>query len=179
MARDLAAARLSWRGAVALGVLVSLAAASVHVAWGGVAAPVSARWSEVPSGSEVAAILPALYAQKTVAFSPDALVTRPLFSPDRKSRIKVEPVPEPQTFEPPAPPLPPAPPSYLVDGIMVSGEIRKTLLRRRPREPGQWLNQGDTTQEGWTIASIKADGIVLEQGGRAVAMSLRAARRIH
>jgi hypothetical protein len=125
---------------------------------------------------EVSLILPGLHADRAPAFAPEALVARPVFSATRRPRGEIEPVPEPEAPEPAAPPHPPAPPSYLVDGVMVFAETRKILLRRQPREPGQWLSQGDTTQEGWTILSIRADEIVLEQGGQSVAMSPRTRR---
>jgi hypothetical protein len=127
---------------------------------------------------DVAAILPALHAEGATTFTPGVLIARPLFSPNRKPRGQIEPTPEPEVAEPAAPPPPPAPPSYLVDGVMVFAETRKILLRHQPREPGQWLSQGDTTRDGWTIVSIRADEIVLEQGGRSVAMAPRTRRSI-
>ncbi|MGF9759501.1 hypothetical protein AAII07_30340 [Microvirga sp. 0TCS3.31] len=124
------------------------------------------------------AILPALHAKGGPAFTPEALIARPLFAPNRKPREEIEPAPEPEVAEQSAPPPPPAPPSYIVDGVMVFAETRKILLRHQPREPGQWLSEGDTTGDGWTIVSIGPDEIVLEQGGRSVAMSPRTRRSI-
>ena len=127
---------------------------------------------------EGAAILSSLRAEGTPAFTPEALIARPLFAPNRKPREEMEPVAEPEVAESAAPPPPAAPPSYLVDGVMVFADTRKILLRHQPREPGQWLSQGDTTRDGWTIVSIRADEIVLEQDGRSVAMSPRTRRSI-
>jgi hypothetical protein len=178
MDAGLARTRTSWRGAVALCATVALAAGSVHVAWGGVGAPPPAAQPSPAAGLEVSVILPALHAERTPAFTPESLIARPVFSATRRPREEIAPALEAEAPEPAAAPAPPAPPSYLVDGVMVFAETRKILLRRQPREPGQWLSQGDTTQEGWTILSIRADEIVLEQGGRSVAMSPRMRRSL-
>ena len=167
---------MSWRGALALCVLVSLAAGSIHVAWGAMMSPLPVARSGPLGPSEVAAILPALHAEAAPAFTPEALIGRPLFAPNRRPREEIEPLPEPEVAESAAPPPPPAPPPYLVDGVMVFAETRKILLRNQPREQGQWLSQGDTTQDGWTIVSIRADEIVLQQGERSVAMAPRTRR---
>jgi hypothetical protein len=178
MDRELAGARPSWHGALALCTLVGLAAGSIHVAWGGVRSPPPVARTAPIGAHEVSSILQALHAKGGAAFTPEALIARPLFAPNRKPYEEIEPTPEPELAEQPAPPPPPAPPSYLVDGVMVFAQTRKILLRHQPREPGQWLSQGDTTGEGWTIVSIEPNEVVLKQDGRSVTLSPRTRRSI-
>jgi hypothetical protein len=179
MARRLGLPAMSPIRAGALCALVALSSGSVHLAWGSVADTfIVDKTGHEPS--VMAPMLAAFQSNQDTGFTPDALIIRPLFSASRRPRARVEPVPEP----PPqvvsiAPPPEEPPPVYIVGGVIVSSGIRKILLRREPREPAKWLNQGEMTGEGWTIASIRADAVVLERGGREVEMPLRVSAVSH
>ena len=73
---------MSWRGALALCVLVGLAAGSIHVALGAVMSPLPVARSGPLGPSEVAAILPALHEAAAQAFAPESLIVGPLFAPN-------------------------------------------------------------------------------------------------
>jgi hypothetical protein len=173
MARRLILSAASLVKAGAVCALVALSTGSVHLAWGSVAHPLPAV-SLDPKPSETSGMLVALQAGGETNFAPNALLARPLFSPSRRQPVQAEPIvetPAEVVSVAPAPEEPP--PSYIVGGLVVSAEVRKILLRREQREAAKWLSQGDMTGEGWTIVSIKPDGVVLERGGREFAVPLR------
>jgi hypothetical protein len=174
MARRLGLSATSLIKSVALCGLVAISSGSVHLAWGSVSDTVTTEQTE-QAGAGPLPMLAALQQSEEIAFAPDALVARPLFSATRRPRATVDPVVEPTPeIVSIAPPPEEPPPVYIVGGVIVSTGVRKILLRRELREPAKWLSQGEMTGEGWTIASIRSDGVVLKRGEREVAMPFRA-----
>jgi hypothetical protein len=164
------ASRLHW---TALCTLAVLALGAGYFAWSTVTDPLVIASSRQINRTAPVSILAALQPSGPAALAPDTLATRPLFSPSRRRHVEPPPEPEPARVEEPAPVSTVPPPTYIIGGVIVAPDVRKTLLRREPREPGRWLSQGEITQDGWTIVSVRADGIVLGQGGQEIAMPLR------
>jgi hypothetical protein len=65
------------------------------------------------------------------------------------------------------------PPNYIVNGIFVSAKYRKALLRTDKQVSGRWLNQGQSTDEGWAIVSINGWEVVLGRDLRRIVVPLR------
>lgn len=115
------------------------------------------------SGPKLAFVSPS---PTDVSKEQDDATRRPMFFASRRP------------FEPPRPP-PPAPPAaaaipvpkVIVDGVVIGGEIRKAHLRRQNEAEGQWNELGQTV-EGWRVAEIDENGIVLERDGRRAAIGL-------
>jgi hypothetical protein len=63
-------------------------------------------------------------------------------------------------------------PSYVMGGVVISSGLRKALLRSEPRQVGRWVSEGETTQNGWVITTIKPDGVILARGARKHAIPL-------
>jgi hypothetical protein len=173
MAGRLEFPRLSWLQAATLFGLAVLAAGSAQFAWRAAVVPLPAAGPSLSNTPASRPILAQLQPDARPTSAMAALTARPLFSPSRRPPVEDQPVPEPETILQATPPSEVPPPQYSVDGVMVSGALRKTLLRRRPREAGEWLHQGDTTREGWTVRAISAAGVVLQQGSREITMPLR------
>jgi len=57
-------------------------------------------------------------------------------------------------------------PNYVVGGIVIAPPTRKALLRAPNNKSGRWLDEGQTTPDGWTIQSVAADSVVLTNGPR-------------
>lgn len=155
--------------------LAMASAGSVHLAWSKVADPIVVGHGSLPEQTSVTMVLAALQPVGGPGFAPDALIARPLFSSSRRPKAPAEPVPEPVEAMPAAPPEVP-PPAYIIDGVIISDNIRKILLRRERREPGQWVSEGEKTREGWTVVSINANATVLKQGVREYSQPLRVGR---
>jgi hypothetical protein len=108
-------------------------------------------------------------------FEPKILIAAPLFAPTRTPARPVEPAP-PEA--PPPPPTVAAPmddspmPTYSVAGIVFSPGLRKALLRRDRSDSRQWLSQGESTSEGWTVSSISPEEVVLSRGARVIRLPL-------
>jgi hypothetical protein len=168
--------RTSWLRASVLCILAGMSVGSVHFAWGKITDPVAVKPGGSPRQSDPTTFLAALQPSGEESFTPDALIAKPLFAPSRRAAVESEPASEPVETLPAAPPEVP-PPSYIIDGVIVSADVRKILLRRAPREAGQWVSQGEKTREGWTIVSIRAEAAVLQQGGREYALPLRLRRQ--
>jgi hypothetical protein len=69
------------------------------------------------------------------------------------------------------------PPSYIVGGIVITPTTRKTLLRTQPREPGQWVGQGEMTAEGWTVSSVERETVLLGRDGSSFTLLLQGRTR--
>jgi hypothetical protein len=173
MVRKLNLPRASMLHWAVLGILAVPALGAVAFAWSTVTDPIAIASSRQINRTAPASILAALQPNGSAAFAPETLASRPLFSPSRRQHVEPPPEPEPARVEEPAPVLTVPPPAYIIGGVMVAPDVRKTLLRREPREPGRWLSQGEITPDGWTVVSVRADGVVLGQGGQEVAMPLR------
>jgi hypothetical protein len=161
---------LSVRGGLAALGLVGLAGSaawSVEFARASLLDPLDLAHEAGRGGREPGLQLAALAGSDSPAYEPGLLVTKPLFSPSRTP-------PAPPVAAPPPEPEPPPPvrveerppPRYIVGGVIVSPALRKTLLRKQKREPGQWLSQGEKTREGWTVATISPDEVILTRGER-------------
>jgi hypothetical protein len=162
-----------WFMGIGLAALAAVAAISVHFAWTSASAAIDAGPNARNLRPEPLRVA-ALQAGADSAFRPELLVTKPLFSPSR-------------TVPPPRPPAPPPvqpavrkeegpPPTYVVGGVILSATARKVLLRKKERDQGLWLSQGDTTKEGWAVAAIDSHGIVLARGERRITLPLSSGR---
>ena len=148
---------------------VAAATMGVHFAWTAIRTPLPSEPSGLQAG---AAGTPLDWPVLEVRDSPaNILFTRPVFSPDRtapSSAVAARVEPAPLVAESNDGP----PPSYIVGGVVISNDLRKTLLRREPREAGRWMTEGQTTQEGWRISSVRPDGITLSRGDREIGFAL-------
>ena len=96
----------------------------------------------------------------------DPVLARPIFSPSRK------PFEAPLAQAAITPPAPPPPdPTFVVDGIMLTGDARKAHLRQLQETDGRWYETGQVI-DGWMIAEIDAGGIVVEQAEWKLAIRL-------
>jgi hypothetical protein len=161
---------LSLRGGLATMALIGLAGLavlSVEFARASLLDPLEVSREAGRGGREPGLQLAALAGSDSPAYEPGLLVTKPLFSPSRTPPgppVAAAPEPEPE----PAPVVveEQPPPRYIVGGVIVSPALRKTLLRKQPREPGQWLSQGEKTRDGWTVATISPGEVILTRGER-------------
>jgi hypothetical protein len=141
--------------AVSVGFALSGATGAIHVDVGGLSTPTS--------GTSPLSVL----AAPDAPYIASALLARPVFSPSRSRPIE-------SSGEIAAPPPPPPPgrqeplaaPSYVVGGVIVAPGIRKTLLRQDGGEAGAWLRHGESTPDGWTVAFIAPDRVVVERLGQ-------------
>lgn len=172
MVKGLSIGRAGLAKAAGFAGLAAMAAFALTFAWRSLAAPI-----EPPPASAVTkaasitsdALAPPAEAPR---YQPGVLNARPLFSPSRRPPASVvarAPLPEPVVS-----PVMEPPPSYLIGGVVVSSGLSKALLRRQLREAGRWFSLGETTDEGWVVASIKPDRVTLARGGRQVALPLHA-----
>ncbi len=172
MARDLRTNRTALLQIGALCSVIAFSAALIQFAWAAAFQPIhtTASARKMAPGITVAA----LQLVSETPFEPDALLSRPLFSP---TRARPNPPPAPSEPEqsvsvepPPAPEL--EPPTYLVSGIVVGPAVHRTLLRTQTHEKGRWFEKGETTAEGWRIASVERQAVVLERSGRLFVLKL-------
>jgi hypothetical protein len=167
MARHLILARLLKAAGVA--AAAALAGLSVHFAYACLVDPLMSGGFAAPASSEPPIALDVLTAKPDAAFQATVLASKPLFMPSRAPPAAIAPPPPPAVVSRPEPP-PPPPPAYLVSGIVISAGIRRVLLRTDPAS-GQWLSQGEVTKEGWTVAVVEPDTVILRHGKRELALS--------
>jgi hypothetical protein len=99
----------------------------------------------------------------------DPVLARPIFFASRKP---FEPPPVSEATMPPPPPKPPPPdPVFVVDGIILTGGLRKAHIRQPHEVDGQWYEMGRII-DGWAIVQIDQTGVVLSQEGQIFAMHL-------
>ena len=150
--------------------LAAFLVTALNFAWGSIVDPIDpgpmADNSKTASTVDLASLD---YARKP-AFQSDMLINRPLFSPSRRPPVTV--MSEAVSIEPAAQADTESAPTYLIGGVIVSPGLHKTLLRKQHREAGRWLNLGETTDDGWTVALINSDGVTLARGDRKVTLSL-------
>lgn len=96
----------------------------------------------------------------------DLVLARPIFFPSRKP---FEPPVAQAAITPPAPP--PPDPTFVVDGIMLTGDARKAHLRQPQETDGRWYETRHVI-DGWMIVQIDAGGIVVEQAEWKLAIRL-------
>ncbi|WP_316182568.1 MULTISPECIES: hypothetical protein [unclassified Bradyrhizobium] len=97
------------------------------------------------------------------------IVAHPIFSKSREPFVPL----------PPAPPLPVPPqqavtadPGFIVGGIMITGRASKAyLLSKAGGGVGSWVDEKGTFQ-GWTVKTIDASGVRIEQVGRTIELQL-------
>jgi hypothetical protein len=106
-------------------------------------------------------------------------VARPLFSQSRRPFF----APEPEKLEPAAEAIPegpaaaPSEPSRLtLVGLMAAaGERQQALIRAEGKAYGAWIGIGSEI-EGWRLARIEADRVVIEKDGEEEELAIRATR---
>lgn len=152
---------------------LALAGAGGHLAWAGITAPLAPepRPHHSTPGEDAVQGEP----DEPNVVRPDQLIARPLFSETRSPPVLAA-APEPAPVIASSPPEEGLP-AYRLAGVVLSASVRKTLLRSAGRS-GQWMSQGERTSDGWSIATIGEDAVVLVRGDRAVTLSMerRAAR---
>lgn len=101
---------------------------------------------------------------------PKNLLARPVFLPSRT--IAMAAPPPPPAVAPAAEVVDTTPdPDYSIGGVIITPQIRKTLLRANGGERGQWLSEGELIQ-GWTISSINSDRVLFARGTRRYTIEL-------
>ena len=174
MAQDLTTNRTKFLRIGVLCSAIALSAALVQFAW-------AAAFHPIPEHAPVRKAAPSLTAAALQLpegrpFEPDALLNRPVFSPTRTRSLPIVTPPAPdQSVQAETPPPPPAivPPTYLVGGVIVARGKHRALLRTEKREKGRWFAQGETTAEGWRLASVEPNAMVLERGGHSFTLPLQ------
>ena len=167
MARHLTLARLLKAASVA--AAAALTALSMHFAYARIVDPLLSGGFAKPPSPEPPLALDVLTTEPDAPFRATALASKPLFMPGRAPPAAPAPPPPPTVVSRPEPP-PPPPPAYVVSGIVISAGIRRVLLRTDPAS-GQWLSQGQVTKEGWTVAVVEPDTVILRHGKRELALS--------
>jgi hypothetical protein len=98
-------------------------------------------------------------------------IERPLFNPARRPMTPKPPAPEPEVAEPLAPPQKAAASASRLSlaGLISTGKLGgRALLRPEGATEGTWVEVGGEF-EGWRVARIDPDGVVLEgRGGEEV-----------
>lgn len=96
------------------------------------------------------------------------LAERPLFTVNRQP---YEPPPEPREQTPrPAPRV--APPTFELSAVITTPSAQIALLRS-DRSPSPVKLETGQDIDGWTVAEIRSDGVVLRNGARALTVKLR------
>ena len=101
----------------------------------------------------------------------DAMLLRPLFSPNR--RPPPPPMTAPALAAPVAPPVSLPPPSIALSGVISGGGIGVALIRR-PQDAVPIRVALGGQVDGWTVAEIRPRAIVLRRDDRSVVISLPA-----
>jgi hypothetical protein len=155
--------------AIGLTALTAVAVLSINFAWTSLMGQID---PEPNIGKSFRPIFNSseLRAAHKSTFQPKELTAKPLFSPSRRPPVPVIAASEPPPAIAVAPEEPP--PAYILAGLVVTSGMRKALLRRKNREAGVWLYQGDKTKEGWTVASIRSNHVTLVRGVRQIAVDL-------
>lgn len=94
------------------------------------------------------------------------IVDRPLFTSSRRPFVPVAVMPEvPSRSAPiPAPIMVAPPPNIILTAVAIDGELQRAYLApATQRDRGDWYAIGATV-EGWQLASIEAEAIVLKLG---------------
>lgn len=150
--------------------LAALLVTTLNFAWSSIVDPIDSGPKADNIKTAPSLDLASLDDARKPAFQAEMLIKRPLFSPSRRPPVNV--ASESASIEPPAQADTESAPTYLIGGVIVSPGLHKTLLRKQHREAGRWLNLGETTDEGWTVALINSDGVTFARGDRKVTLSL-------
>jgi hypothetical protein len=111
--------------------------------------------------------------KQPASLNPEALLAKPLFVSTRQP-FKFE-IPVPGVAAPGPIELPQLP-HYRVGGVMISPQSSKVLLRVPNVDGGRWLSEGDLTPEGWSVASIKGNQVLLARGEQTIGFNLYESR---
>ncbi|UTD26557.1 hypothetical protein [Bradyrhizobium sp. WD16] len=116
-------------------------------------------------------ITPSAPVKRSLSVQEDPILMRPIFFPSRK------PFEPPVMAKPPAPApvasAPPAKPQFILDGVVLAGNLRHAHVRK-PSDGagGRWLDVGKSYDE-WTLVDVLPHEARFERNG------LRAALRLY
>lgn len=96
-------------------------------------------------------------------------LARPIFF---KTRQPYVPPPPPSAASQPAAAVAPVvDPGFVLGGVIIERALRKAFLFSRANPQGTWVSEGDNLL-GWTLRSVAATGVELQQQGRTIGVSL-------
>jgi general secretion pathway protein N len=149
------------RPSALLSACALLCAASALALYAQIAHAPAADEPALPDGSHGVERAPAEVALEVPAVPAwPELAARPLFTSTRRPSPPPAAAAVPAPPPAPAPPPPPAPPNLVLVGIVASGDRQLAILQQPGGHGTQVVALGDTVQ-GWQIARILSDRLVL------------------
>jgi hypothetical protein len=102
-------------------------------------------------------------------------IARPVFYKSREPFVPPPPAPPPIPKAAAAPPPPVAQPNFALGGVVITEEAKKAYVVNKANSQGQWIGEGESIM-GWTVQSISAAGVRLQQADRTIELDLYPSR---